>query len=363
MPWFDCGRYGVMLFFLVSGYVIPASLERRGSVRAFWIGRVFRMYPLGITAVAAVMAPYLTGHAQLHTHLPDPSPTGLVAAVLAHVTLLQELLGIESVLIVLWTLSYEVAFYLLVVALFTLRRHRRSVPVAIVLAVLAVLAAATGVVAGTLQPSALSVALGTVPLTVAATTILVAAVCCSAARNNSLRMSGAVLGAVLALVLVVFNGTVPSWEGLVILAVMFLGTAVYRAEHAQIPDRSAARAATVVLSCALVCAFAYGDGTFNARGWMVAFALAMLTFRVARAVRHGRVPRWLTGLGTISYSIYLLHPVLLSVVGTMAGRPEHDRLLLELGFLAVLLPLCMVTYRCIEVPGQGWGRKLARRSG
>ncbi|WP_078890514.1 acyltransferase family protein [Streptomyces maremycinicus] len=43
--WFDPGIFGVMAFFLVSGYIVPASLERRGDVRAFWIGRLFRLWP------------------------------------------------------------------------------------------------------------------------------------------------------------------------------------------------------------------------------------------------------------------------------------------------------------------------------
>ena len=34
--WLDLGQYGVFVFFLVSGYIIPASLERKGSVRGFW---------------------------------------------------------------------------------------------------------------------------------------------------------------------------------------------------------------------------------------------------------------------------------------------------------------------------------------
>ncbi|HEY9524978.1 MAG TPA: acyltransferase family protein, partial [Thermopolyspora sp.] len=33
--WFNLGMYGVLVFFLVSGYIIPASLERRGDVRTF----------------------------------------------------------------------------------------------------------------------------------------------------------------------------------------------------------------------------------------------------------------------------------------------------------------------------------------
>src|SRR4051794_27010696 len=35
--WLDLGRYGVQLFFLLSGYVIMMSLERYGSLRRFWV--------------------------------------------------------------------------------------------------------------------------------------------------------------------------------------------------------------------------------------------------------------------------------------------------------------------------------------
>jgi peptidoglycan/LPS O-acetylase OafA/YrhL len=38
-------QYGVFVFFLVSGYIVPASLERKGSVHGFWVSRVFRLYP------------------------------------------------------------------------------------------------------------------------------------------------------------------------------------------------------------------------------------------------------------------------------------------------------------------------------
>ena len=50
--WADPGQYGVFVFFLVSGYIIPASLERKGSIRVFWISRAFRLYPLYALAVA-----------------------------------------------------------------------------------------------------------------------------------------------------------------------------------------------------------------------------------------------------------------------------------------------------------------------
>ncbi|MFJ6050248.1 acyltransferase family protein [Streptomyces sp. NPDC092307] len=50
-PRFDLGFYGVIAFFIVSGSIIPAWLERRGDVRACWIGRIFRICPAVIVAM------------------------------------------------------------------------------------------------------------------------------------------------------------------------------------------------------------------------------------------------------------------------------------------------------------------------
>jgi peptidoglycan/LPS O-acetylase OafA/YrhL len=104
---------------------------------------------------------------------------------------------------------------------------------------------------------------------------------------------------------------------------------------------------------------ALGDGA--PAGWTTAFLLAMLTFAAGWAWRRRRIPRWLVGLGTISYSIYLVHPVLLAISDGTIGRWQQDNLALEVAFYVVLLPLCVLTYRWIEVPGQRWGRKLAGR--
>src|SRR5262245_66328571 len=43
---FDLGHFGVTLFFLCSGFIIPFSLERQNSLPRFWIIRAFRLYPL-----------------------------------------------------------------------------------------------------------------------------------------------------------------------------------------------------------------------------------------------------------------------------------------------------------------------------
>ncbi|MGW0866550.1 acyltransferase family protein [Streptomyces sp. NPDC002611] len=355
MPEFNTSRYGIMVFFLVSGYIIPASLERRGCVRAFWIGRIFRVYPLWAAVVAVLCALGLIGVAELR----DFGGQGVVTVAVAHATMLQELLGTPNLLLVLWTLSYEMSFYLLVVALFTVRLHQRSSAVSVVLAGLAAVSVAAGVV---LPVSALSGVVGTGSLVACASIAMVVAIGCASSGSPALRVFGGVLGGVLAFVLVLFNGTVPVWEGPVILAVMFLGTAVHRAEHGRSTWRATAVTALLVVVCAVGSAYRYGDGDhFTRRGWIVAFLLAVLTFGAGLWFRRRRVPRMLTVLGTISYSVYLVHPVLLAVIDGTMGRRRQDSLALEVAFFAVLLPLCLLTHRYVEVPGQAWGRRLTHR--
>lgn len=355
MPHFNTSRYGIMVFFLVSGYIIPSSLERRGCVRTFWIGRIFRVYPLWAVVLALLLALHAVDIAELR----DLGPHSTATVVIAHVTMLQELLGTPSVLLVLWTLSYEMSFYLLVVGLFTVRLHRRSAAVAVLLAVLAAGSMTAGVA---LHPSALSAHFGTGPVVAFAAIAMGAALFCTGAGTAVLRVFGGVLGGVLALVLVAFNGTVPLWEGLVILAVMFLGTTVHRAETGQCTWAFAVGTAVVVSVCAVGSAYWWGDGDhFTRWGWIAAFLLAVITFGAGMAVRDRSLPRVLTGLGTISYSVYLVHPVLLTVIDSTVGRRRHDSPVAEAAFFIVLLPVCLLTYRWIEAPSQEWGRGLARR--
>ena len=125
--WLHAGTAGVMLFFLVSGYIIPASLERHGNLRAFWVSRFGRLFPLylAVGAVVVMLLPY--------------RPADPWTAALAHATMLPFLLDAPLVTPVIWTLTYEMAFYLLVTALFTLRRPRASGWLAVALAAAAVI--------------------------------------------------------------------------------------------------------------------------------------------------------------------------------------------------------------------------------
>jgi peptidoglycan/LPS O-acetylase OafA/YrhL len=95
--------------------------------------------------------------------------------------------------------------------------------------------------------------------------------------------------------------------------------------------------------------------------WTGSVLLAAATFGAGWAVRHRRIPRWLTSLGTISFSLYLLHPVLLMLSDQFLGTPDHDDMLRLVVFVLVLVAVSGLTYRYVEVPFQRLGRRLARR--
>ncbi|GAA2213586.1 acyltransferase [Nonomuraea monospora] len=327
----DLGSFGVLVFFLVSGYIIPASLERRGDLRAFWTGRAFRLLPLLLAASCLALLLTATGLLPAPPGLGD-RPWPLVA--LGNVTMLQELLNLPALISVTWTLSYEMAFYLMSVALFATRQARRSAGIAVTLAVAAV-------PLGLLLPKATIG--GRADLAAAALALAVlAAIAVTVLASEWARTVAAVAGGLLGLALVVLGSRGGTWQGVIILAVMFTGTAIYRAEQGTIPWRAAGVTAAVVLACGLP---AKGDPT-----WAAAMVLAFGAFGLAYALRARSFPRWLAWLGLISFSVYLLHPILLHLLPSLAL------------FGPAVIALSALTYHLIETPGQRLGKRLVRQA-
>ena len=109
VPW---GRYGVDLFFVVSGYVITSSVTRSPKPSGFAINRVARLYPAYVVAVlvsAVTITVFSLGVA---------APT--VPEVLVNLTMFQAFFGVSHIDGVYWTLAVELVFYAMVlVALWT----------------------------------------------------------------------------------------------------------------------------------------------------------------------------------------------------------------------------------------------------
>ena len=356
--WFDPGQYGVFVFFLVSGYIVPASLERKGSVRGFWVSRVFRLYPLYLFALGAMIVLWASGIGSLSGMKSD-----VVTSSFADVFMLQSVLWAPTMPNVVWSLAYEMVFYLMLTALFLGGVHRRSGRYALAFA-----AAAVGL-GGVLVPGLLSHELFSPGVVVAITDslILVGLVLTLAGRGRT-RTAGAALAAATGLLLIIFNsGFAASWETFTIFALMFTGTMLYRAEAGQFPWRRALYVTILVFGLTLVAAQWHvspiAENYVAIRKSFNSVEFAGLTFAVAMLCRHKKVPRALAWLGLVSYSVYLLHPALIEVYTSLPWTRNVNyvptELILAAVFVAVLLVCCGLTHRCIEAPMQRLGRRVA----
>ncbi|MFD0905589.1 acyltransferase family protein [Actinomadura sediminis] len=363
-PWFDFGRYGVFVFFLVSGYVVPFSLERRGSVRAFWVGRFFRLYPAWAVSVALALALAVAGFGYgLPAALGDRPWT----AALAHLTMLQDLLGVPNVVNVFWTLSYEMIFYLLVTAMFVAGVKRASARVALGFGGAAALL-------GVVLPSQLLAARWPDGTTLVAAAVLAAGLA-ALFGGRTVRRIGVAVVATLALTLLVLNSRIGGVESLCIIATMFAGTAVRGLQD----GRLRAWPATVMIAVVPVLTLLAGlrpPPTWSQHGypeslgldWSLAVAAAWLTFLAGLALRHRTMPRALVWSGLVSYSLYLLHPLVIQAVWTAAGRdpgslPVPERLGWGVVLVAGVLGAAALAYRYVEKPAQRMGKRLTRPPG
>jgi peptidoglycan/LPS O-acetylase OafA/YrhL len=153
---------------------------------------------------------------------------------------------------------------------------------------------------------------------------------------------------------------------------MFTGTMLYRAEQGQYPWWKAVPIAVAVLGLAIAAGLwhshAWGMSAHAEFIWercyFTALFLAGLTFGIGLALRHVAWPRFLTWLGLISYSVYLLHPALIQIYRHLAWTAHHSfwvQMAVDALFLVILLAVCSMTYLLVERPMQDLGRRLARR--
>jgi peptidoglycan/LPS O-acetylase OafA/YrhL len=376
--WLDFGQYGVFVFFLVSGYIIPASLERKGSVRGFWIGRAFRLYPPYVVALVISIIGFELGKVTL-----DGAQHDWRMSITSWVLMMPNMMGGANVPNVTWTLSYEMVFYLLVAALFSVGVHRRSGSHAVAFGIAAL-------VGGALLPmDFLSRRFGLIPNILGDVIILGGVALAMGSRRLGRRdggsggqgagrgllgIVGGCVAALAALVLLTVNQWYPyPWSGFTILAFMFAGTLIYRAEQGDVSRVRAAVICAVVLG--LTIATGVLDGSRHHPGWgtsgphwrtqwISSLVLAAATFGIGMLVRHHRLPRVLPWLGVISYSVYMFHPLVLdafSDAGLLKGHSWGGQIAVFTMILAATIAVSAASYYLLEKPMQGVGRRLAKR--
>lgn len=110
--WFNLGKIAVLLFFGVSGFVIPFSINGTVSagLRRFAISRFFRLYPAyWVSIVAAVYFLYMRHDVELPAHV-----------IAVNATMTQQFVGVPNIIQLYWTLQIELIFYVICASLFFL---------------------------------------------------------------------------------------------------------------------------------------------------------------------------------------------------------------------------------------------------
>ncbi len=296
------GPMGVAAFFLVSGFIIPVSLEKRGSLRVFWVGRLFRLFPLYLFSVAVA---FLCGHYGL---LPDIARVPIVwRTVIGNVLMCQELFHVPYLLQVWWSLSFEALFYIACSVLFLFGVLRKS-------------------------------------------------------RMWSMLTSLVLLSATLSAGLFLHRGLSAEKAGVIITA--FFGTVLYRYSVGH-ETRKGVVAAGMCFAAAIATAFWFRldlfpkpeDFTiiprFNSFGFIMAWIGGGLLFGSFWGMRGKSFPRPLCWLGEISYSLYLMHPFVIAFLKDRVSTAASGPLVLTLS-----LGLAYLTYSFIERPFIRWNKRL-----
>lgn len=300
----DLGRMGVLLFFVHTSLVLMGSLERGGRrsswIRAFYLRRAFRIYPLAIAAVLlAVLLGMPAGVASRGVAGRIPAPP--VATLAANLTLTQNIVGKPDVLSVLWSLPLEVQMYVALPVCFLVGRR------------------GVGAAAAALGGAAL---LG--------------------AGVRFSRLPGMWRLSVLAFAPCFLSG---------VLAYAMLAAGVR-------PRLPAWTWAFVLAACVPAFLLLAPDPGSPERGWLFCVAVGC-AIPLVRNLGESRCTRIAKVVCTYSYGIYLLHePVLRLSFAELRGAP----LVLQWTVcLALLVGVPAAAYRLIERPGILLGTRLAAR--
>lgn len=113
-------EYGVELFFCISGYVIAGTLRRARNPMVFIEDRAIRIYPVLWASILVIVALGLA----TRTHgFEGERLTRLLIEVPVNLLALPGMLPIDNIHPAAWSLSYEMAFYLFCAACWAMRRR------------------------------------------------------------------------------------------------------------------------------------------------------------------------------------------------------------------------------------------------
>ncbi len=117
------GHFGVALFFLTSGFVVPFALLDR-SVSRFAVGRLLRIWPTYAAGLTVTVLLVLISAAFFGTSRPFSWQTYVL-----QLLMVRDLFWVPSIDGIVWTLEIEAKFYLLCMAIAPALRAGRALPI------------------------------------------------------------------------------------------------------------------------------------------------------------------------------------------------------------------------------------------
>lgn len=300
---FDAGRFGVVLFFLISGFVVPFSIRGVNPLRRFAISRFFRLYPAMWLALLC-----LAFFAFLHGQ-PLAGKT-----VIANMTMLPSIFGQPWMSGAYWTLTIEIVFYLLSAGLFAFGVLYRP---AVITAFAILLAAAT---AGPIFLRFFGIS---IPI-----------------QYISLHVSFLYLGLLLRMALVdrLAGATVGALLVLLVQVVVLISIGGFSLSRQ--------------------------DGFFlvGTTPILVSYVAALCLFLFSVKTGKPQMP-FLSWLGALSYSIYLFHGIAALVVFEMFPLTgEWTDGPIALVCLLLTLAISLFVYECLEKPMINLGYKFIKQN-
>jgi peptidoglycan/LPS O-acetylase OafA/YrhL len=292
--------FGVALFFVISGFVIPFSFRSYGRLD-FLIGRIFRIYPTYWTGLTVSLAIVAIGNWALNV----PFPHSTTEVLYGYFVGARDIAWVKSVDGVVWTLEVELKFYLICALIAPWLRQ--------------------GSMKAFLVPVALS--LGSLFLGLALTTA-------TTTRFFFIALSSPYL------------------------LFMFIGVALSYL-HRRLLNH--AEAAIVVAALLLMFCLALRFGFFRAIGLAPTYAAAVVVFAMAmRLPAAASSIRYIGFLADISYPLYVIHGLVgytLMVVLLTAHVPGWVCALTAIIFST---SIAWIIHVFVETPSHFFGRSLAK---
>ena len=298
------GHFGVAVFFLISGFVVPLSLVGRGRA-GFALGRALRIWPTYAAGLTVTMAAvWACAH-----HFGNPVPFGF-AQWLAHLVFLQDVLGLPTIDGISWTLAIEVRFYLLCLLIAPALRTGRLRPLLVTSLALTGLVAVAGAISW--GPS-------------------------GRAAFEELALSAQMI------------------------TFMLVGT-VFAARHRGTAGEGACFGTTAALLTLFALQWSAGVMGFQTLPGLTAYGCALLLFGALFLVRHRirRVPAPLDALARISYPLYVVHAVAGYAVMRLLLEAGTSAWAAILATTALALAAATLLHRLVEVPTQRAGHRISR---